>query len=162
MGAESIVPRVTFTILAACGGFLLAVLWMDLMFDVQALRHRGVLPEPVLDSIGRYYRRVTTEAAPLGHLVGAVMLAAVATAVAHLGRGAEPRWAGWASLALCLPPIVLAQTRIFPAAARLGRGEGSAEERSRLARSICRAHLACLAAIGAFTALQLALAGRAQ
>jgi hypothetical protein len=27
-------------VLAACGGFLLAVLWMDLMFDVQVLRHR--------------------------------------------------------------------------------------------------------------------------
>jgi hypothetical protein len=160
MAAESIVPRVTFTILAACGGFLLAVLWMDLMFDVQVLRHRGAVPPPVLDSIGAYYRRVTTDAAPMGHLVGVVMLAAVATAVAFLGRGGEPRWAGWASLALCLPPIVLAQTRIFPAAARLGRHEGSAEERSRLARSICRAHLACLAAISAFTALQLALAAR--
>ena len=50
----------TFTILAACGGFLLAVLWMDLMFDVQVLRHRGeTLPEAVVDSIGAYYRRVT-------------------------------------------------------------------------------------------------------
>jgi hypothetical protein len=153
---------VTFTILAACGGFLLAVLWMDLMFDVQVLRHRGAaLPEPVLDSIAAYYRRVTTEAAPLGHLVGVVMLAAVATAVAFLGRGEEPRWAGWLSLALCVPPIVLAQTRIFPAAARLGSGTGSAEECSGLARSICRAHLACLAAIGAFTALQLRLAAAA-
>jgi len=150
---------VTFTILAACGGFLLAVLWMDLMFDVQVLRHRGeTLPEAVLASIAAYYRRVTTEASPMGHLVGAVMLAAVATAVAFLGRGDEPRWAGWLSLALCVPPVVLAQTRIFPAAARLGAREGSPAEQSRLARSICRSHLVCLAAVGAFTALQLWLA----
>jgi hypothetical protein len=150
---------VTFTILAACGGFLLAVLWMDLMFDVQVLRHHGeTLPEAVLDSIAAYYRRVTTEAAPMGHLVGVVMLAAVATAVAFLGRGDAPRWAGWASLALCVPPVVLAQTRIFPAAARLGAREGSPAERSRLARSICRAHLFCLLSMGAFTALQLWLA----
>jgi hypothetical protein len=149
---------VTFTILAACGGFLLAVLWMDLMFDVQVLRHRGAaLPEAVLDSIGAYYRRVTTEASPMGQLVGVVMLAAVATVVAFLGRGDEPRWAGWLSLALCVPPVVLAQTRIFPAAARLGAREGSPEERTRLARSICRSHLVCLAAISAFTALQLTL-----
>ena len=149
----------TFTILAACGGFLLAVLWMDLMFDVQVLRNRGaVLPEPVLESIAAYYRRVTTEAWPMGHLVAVVMLAAVATVVAFLGRGDEPRWAGWLSLALCVPPVVLAQTRIFPAAARLGAREGSPEERSRLARSICRSHLACLALISAFTALQLVLA----
>src|SRR5262249_22775929 len=42
------------------GGFLLAVLWMDLMFDVQVLRHRrdrGDLPEDVLASIAGYYRR---------------------------------------------------------------------------------------------------------
>jgi hypothetical protein len=153
---------VTFTILAACGGFLLAVLWMDLMFDVQVLRHpRGPLPSPVLDAIGAYYRRVTTEAAPMGRAVGAVMVAAVATSAVFLWRGGEPRWAGWTSLALCLPPVVLAQTRIFPAAVRLGKREGTQEERSRLARSICRAHLACLAAISIFTALQLALAARA-
>jgi hypothetical protein len=43
--------------LAAGGaGFLLAVLWFDLMFDVQALRERGpVLPEAVLTSIAAYY-----------------------------------------------------------------------------------------------------------
>src|ERR1043166_2149382 len=47
-------------ILAACGGFLLAVLWMDLMFDVQVLPHRTPeLPEPVVSSIAAYYRRVT-------------------------------------------------------------------------------------------------------
>jgi hypothetical protein len=53
---------------------------------------------------------------------------------------------------------VLAQTRIFPAAARLGARQGSPAEQTRLARSICRAHLVCLAAISAFTALQLWLA----
>ena len=35
----------------AGAGFLLAVLWFDLMFDVQALRHRDRdLPEDVLSS----------------------------------------------------------------------------------------------------------------
>ena len=54
-------------LLAACGGFLLAVLWMDLMFDVQVLRHRrdAQLPEPVLASIAAYYGRVTTRARPM-------------------------------------------------------------------------------------------------
>jgi hypothetical protein len=150
---------VSFTILAACGGFLLAVLWMDLMFDVQVLRHRrGALPEPVLASIAGYYRRVTTEAAPMGRLVALAMLTAVATAVAFLGRGAEPRWAGWLSLALLVPPVVLAQTRIFPAAATLGARSGTAEEQTRLARSICASHLVCLGAMAAFVALQLWLA----
>ncbi len=49
---------------AATGaGFLTAVLWFDLMFDVQTRQHRGdVLPGDVLASIGAYYRRVTTDA----------------------------------------------------------------------------------------------------
>ena len=61
-------------LLAACGGFLIAVLWMDLMFDVQVLRTReGDVPEDVLASIAAYYRRVTTTARPMGHAVGAMM-----------------------------------------------------------------------------------------
>ena len=45
----------------AGAGFLLAVLWFDLMFDVQAARQPGGdLPEEVLASIAGYYRRVTT------------------------------------------------------------------------------------------------------
>ena len=38
----------------AGAGFLLAVLWFDLMFDVQVLRHRGPgdLPEPVDNLLG--------------------------------------------------------------------------------------------------------------
>ena len=44
----------------AGAAFLLAVLWFDLMFVVQALRHRvGDLPEEVLSSTAGYYRQVT-------------------------------------------------------------------------------------------------------
>jgi hypothetical protein len=48
---------------AAGAEFLLAVLWFDLMFDVQTRKHRtNPLPAQVLASISAYYRRVTTEA----------------------------------------------------------------------------------------------------
>ena len=60
------------SLLTACSGFLLAVLWMDLMFDAQVLADRrtgGELPEPVLDSIARYYRRAVTESRPMSHLI---------------------------------------------------------------------------------------------
>ena len=51
-------------------GFLLAVLWFDLMFDVQVVGHREpLLPVAVLDSIGAYYRRVTTNARPMNRHV---------------------------------------------------------------------------------------------
>jgi hypothetical protein len=145
----------TFTILAACGGFLIAVLWMDLMFDVQVLRKRDdVLPAPVLDSIAAYYRRVTTGASPMGRLVGVVMAAGIATAIVQLAIG-PARWVSALSLLLCAPPVVLAQTRIFPAAARLGKQQDTPETQTRLAREICHSHLICLAAMIALTALQL-------
>ena len=41
---------------AAGSGFLLAVLWFDLMFDVQVRGHRGgTVPGPVRESIAAYY-----------------------------------------------------------------------------------------------------------
>ena len=61
---------------AAGAAFLLAVLWFDLMFDVQVRGHAGgPLPPEVLASISAYYRRVTTEAWPMNRLVVLVMLA---------------------------------------------------------------------------------------
>jgi hypothetical protein len=145
------------TALAAGAGFLLAVLWMDLMFDVQVLRFRGgtrELPEEVLASIAAYYRRVTTDARPLGHLVGTVM-ALVLAGVGIQIAGAGSRGVGLGSLALCGPPIALAFARVLPNAVRLGaRGDPPARQ-SQLARAICRDHLLCLAGIAGFGALQL-------
>ena len=77
--------------ITAGAGFLLAVLWFDLMFDVQVARHdRGPLPEPVLASIAGYYRRVTTAARPMNRLVAAVMVATLATIIAQIARGEQP------------------------------------------------------------------------
>jgi len=60
----------TPTIAAAGAAFLLAVLWFDLMFEVQSRGHAGdPLPSEVLASISAYYRRVTTEAYPMNRLV---------------------------------------------------------------------------------------------
>ncbi len=146
-------------VLAAGGGFLVAVLWFDLMFDVQALRraYRGaVLPEPVLASIAGYYRRVTTEASPMGRLVGAVMLATVGVAGWELAFGARPFGVRAVSLALLAVPVVLAATRILPSAIRLGARTDPPERQSALARAIARDHLLCLAATVAFLFLQLA------
>jgi hypothetical protein len=144
-------------ILAACGGFLLAVLWMDLIFDVQVLRHRdgANLPEPVLASIAAYYRRVTTSARPMGHLVGAVMAIALVTLAVELAAGGRARWIPLASLVLGGGPIALAALRVVPNAVRLATRSDSAEQQSALARAICRDHLVCLAGVLAFEALQL-------
>jgi len=144
-------------LVAATAGFLLAILWMDLIFDVQVLRHPSAepLPEPVLASIAAYYHRATTTAHPMGMLVSAMMTVLVASLLTELVRGGAPRWATIVSLGLCLPPIVLALASIFPSAIRLGRRRDDAHVQSALARSICRSHLACLGAISSLLALRL-------
>jgi hypothetical protein len=143
-------------VLAACGGFLLAVLWFDLMFDVQVLAHRGgPLPEATLDSIATYYRRVTTDARPMTWLVAAVMLVAAGGSLERALRGDDPLWRRLLVLALCGIPIALALARVLPNAVALGARAGSLAEQSALARAICRDHLLSFASIGAFTALVL-------
>jgi len=144
--------------LAAAGaGFLLAVLWFDLMFDVQALRGGdGELPEATLSSIAGYYRRVTTTARPMDRLIALVMLVTLVAIVAEIVRGDVPAWVGWTSLVLAAAPITLAATRILPRAVRLGAREDTLDRQSALARSVGREHLLCLASIGALLVLQVA------
>jgi hypothetical protein len=140
----------------ACGGFLLAVLWFDLMFDVQVLGHRnGDLPEDVLSSIADYYRRVTIDARPMGHAVGGAMLLGLVTVIAQLLAGSPARWVSILSLALAVPPIALAARRVVPNAMRLARRADPVGVQSALARQIFRDHVFCLAAIGAFLLVQL-------
>jgi hypothetical protein len=142
----------------AGAGFLLAVLWFDLMFDVQVLGHGPVLPEDVLASIASYYRRVTTAARPMNRLIAAVMLATIAAITVEVARGDRPRWVGWVSLLMAGAPILRAARRTVPRAVRLGRRAGSTEHQSELAKSICRDHLLCVAAISALLAVQLGFA----
>jgi hypothetical protein len=145
---------------AAGAGFLLAVLWFDLMFDVQVLHHRtgGDLPEPVLDTIASYYRRVTTEAHPMSRLIAAVMLVVLGTLVAQAIVDDVPVGVSVVSLAAALTGIGLAGARTVPRAVRLGGRADPPPEQTRLARSICRDHLVCLAAITTLLVVQLAWA----
>jgi hypothetical protein len=144
-------------LVTAGGGFLLAVLWFDLMFDVQVLRHRdGQVPEPVIASIAAYYRRVTVEARPMSRLVAVVMVGTIAGTGAEVLRGDVSKVAAWVSFVLAFSAVGLAVLHTFPSAVRLATGVGDAgQAQSRLARSICRDHLLCLAAIGALLAIQL-------
>jgi hypothetical protein len=148
-------------LLAACGGFLLAILWMDLIFDTQVLgqkRENGALPEPVLASIAAYYRRATTDSFPMGRLIAAVMGVGVVTCVLALFVGRGALLLRLLALALLAGPVALAATRIVPDAVRLGARKDDAPIQSSLARRICRDHLVCLAGIAGFIAVELALA----
>ena len=140
-------------------GFLLAVLWLDLMFDVQATRHHDpALPEAVLASIAAYYRRVTTAARPMNRFIAAVMVGTMTAIVVQLVRADAPRWAASASLALVVGAISLAALHTVPSAVRLGSRADTIAVQSRLARSILRDHVLCTVAVAAVLFVQLAFA----
>jgi hypothetical protein len=143
----------------AGSGFLLAVLWFDLMFDVQARRRdRADVSEEALASIAAYYARVTTAASPMNRLVAAVMGATIGALGLQLAHGDVPRPLAGASLALGGSSVGLAATRTVPSAVRLGARTDPITVQSRLARSIYRDHVLCASAISALLALQLARA----
>ena len=158
-------------IVTAAAGFLIAVLWFDLMFDSQVLRGTGsrtdvrptgagnqgpVLPDAVLASIAGYYRRVTTDASPMGQLVGAVMAILVVALVFQLESDEAPVWVSAVSIPAALLATGLAIVRVFGEARRLGRREDSPEVQSALAGSIFREHMVCLAAMSVVLGVQIA------
>lgn len=141
-------------------GFLVAVLWFDLMFDVQVRGLAGTpLPDEVLDSISAYYRRVTTDAHPMSRLIPLVMLVTLAALAGQIIKQGAPAWSAWLCLLLALSAIGLVFSRTVRNAVRLGAAQDGPEERSRLARLIFADHVYCLAAMGLVAGLQL-FAGR--
>ena len=142
-------------VLTAGAGFLLAVLWFDLMFDVQARRLDDADGAARLASIADYYRRVTIEAYPANRLVGLVMLITVAGSVVQLVRAPAGRGRALVALLLVALPVVLAATRVLPNAMRLGARTDTAPVQRELARAIWRDHVLCVIAILAFLVLQI-------
>ena len=144
--------------ITAAAGFLIAVLWFDLMFDVQVLPHRRApeLPEAVLGSISAYYRRVTTTASPMGRLVGLTMAGLLVTIVVQAASGDAPAWVSAVSLCAGLLATGLAVLSVFGRARRLGSRLDSQAVQSGLARRIFRDHLICLAAMVVVLAVQIA------
>ena len=141
---------------AAGAGFLIAVLWFDLMFDVQTRKHSGdTIPAEVLASISAYYRRVTIEAYPMNRAIAGVMLVTVLAILVEIVHSHRAWWIAWISLPAAASAIGLARFRTIPNAVRLGRAAVSPEAQSRLARAIYRDHLYCLAAMSVVLAVQL-------
>ena len=135
---------------------MLAVLWFDLMFDVQVVGHRErELPGPVLASICAYYGRVTTAARPMNRLIALVMISTLVAIVVQIAAGDSPRWVSWTSLALAGSAVALAGGHTVPSAVRLGARVDAPAVQSRLARSIFRDHVFCVAAITSLLAIQL-------
>jgi hypothetical protein len=132
---------------AASSGFLLAVLWFDLMFDIQ--RSAGV------DSTAAYYHRVTTTARPMNRLVAFFMLWTLVALVGEIVQNDVPRGVAVASLLLALFAIGLAVLRTVRNAIRLGEQRDLADAQRALARSILRDHVVCFVAIASLLLLQV-------
>ena len=139
----------------AGAGFLIAVLWFDLMFDLHARRRGRDLADP-LAAVSAYYAHVTTAARPMNRLVALVMLATLAVLVAQVADGGE--WHAWLSLGLVIAAFGIAGGRTVAAARRLGRRSGPAAAVASLAASIMRDHLVCLGLMSAVLGLQLGFA----
>jgi hypothetical protein len=140
-------------VLAVCGGFLLGVLWMDLLFDVQVL---GAPSAADIASIATYYRRVTTEAYPLNRVIAGVMVIAVGGALYRVVAGRVPRARAAFVLLLAVVPTGLAMLRVVPNAVRLGAASDPPDVQAALAHAICIDHLICLVLMAAFAAVLIA------
>jgi len=141
-----------------CSGtsFLLAVLWFDLMFDTQIAGKRGAtLPEETLNSISRYYSRVTTTAKPMNRLVGIAMLGTLIALVIQVQKNQIPSSRAIISLGLAVLAISIALGRTLRNAIRLGRQDEDLVTQSRRARLVLRDHLICFVALGLLLMLQL-------
>ena len=150
----------TSGLLCVGGGFLLAVLWFDLMFDVQMLAASPSMA--ALGSIGAYYRRVTTDAAPMGYFVGGIMAMTLAASVVDAARARDRRALRIVAVLLAAAPIALAVVRTFPNAVTLGREAIGDSAQVELARAILWDHVLSLASIGGFLAVRLHIASGQQ
>jgi hypothetical protein len=141
----------------AGAGFLCAVLWFDLMFDVQTRAHReAILPAEVLASISAYYRRVTTDAGPMSRLVAAMMAVTLLSIVGEMVIAAHSLAVTGISFILAASAVGLAGSRTVGNAVRLGGAQDSPQDQTVLARSIYRDHIICFAAMTSMLVLQLA------
>src|SRR5260370_14019620 len=134
------------TCVASGAAFLIAVLWFDLMFDVQTRNHAGApLPREVLASISAYYRCVTIAAWPMNRLIAVVMILTLLAIVTEIVRNVDHWWIGWGSLAAAASAIGLARVRSIPNAIRLRRAADSPPRHAGPRPSDARDHIFCLA-----------------
>lgn len=144
-----------------CIGFMLAVLYIDLMFDVTAVPYRrsgAPLPKAVLDPITLYYGRITQNPFVLGF----VMLTTAVSLVFEIVYNLVPRWAGYVSLGAMALAMVAATLKVIPAAQRLASGKDPADVQTRLIHGMFPSHVVLLISILLLAAVQLATAGTAK
>ena len=136
-----------------CFGFMLAVLYIDIAFDLSALPYRkdkASLPEEVLYSITNYYRRITSNP----WLLVFVMTTTATCIIWEIVYILVPPRIGYCSLTLFVAVMLISMFKVIPAAQRLGSGKESHEEQVRLVHSLFPYHVMILIGIISLTLLQ--------
>jgi hypothetical protein len=143
-------------ILGMCGGFLLAIIWMDMMFDIQAYRAKSkTLPENILSTTTLYYRQITKGADPMRQLITFVMAVLGLALVYDLALGTTPFWYRGVSFILAVPGPVLALARTLKNAMRLSERRDSIEVQSAMAHSLFFDHVVSFVLMSAFLLWQV-------
>lgn len=141
-------------ILCACVGFIVAVMWVDLIFDALVLPHhnsREPLPEEVLATMSSFFKRITYKP----FLIFVILVVMLVVIIQQIISGSVPGWAAWASLVLILVSVGFAVARVIPTARRLGSRADTLEKQSELARSLLPMHAFVLIAMLLVLAVQV-------
>ncbi len=141
-----------------CIGFMLAVLYIDLMFDVTAVPYRRTgkpLPGEVLDPITHYYGRITQNP----YVLMFVMLTTTISLLLQIVYDLAPRWAAYSSLVLIVLAMVAGGVKVIPTAQRLGSRKDPEDVQTRLVHSMFPSHIVLLVCILLLAVVQLAVAG---
>ena len=146
-----------FITVFVCVGFMLAILYIDLMFDVMAVPYRrsgAALPKDVLEPITHYYRRVTQNP----YVLMFVMMTTTISLVVQIVYGLTPRWAAYSSLAAMGLVMVGGIVKVIPTARRLASGREPPEVQTRLIHGAFTAHVLLLVCILVLAVIQLVAA----
>jgi hypothetical protein len=137
---------------------MMAVLYIDLMFDVSAAPYRhtkAALPKEVLDPITLYYGRITQNPYPLMF----VMLTTTICIGAEIVYALAPPWVGYSSLFLMGLSMLTGTLKVIPTAQRVGSGKDSEDARTRMIHGMLPFHLVLLINMLLLAAIQFSASG---
>ena len=140
-----------------CLGFCVAIIYIDLVFDVSAMPYRKTgtaIPAAVVTPITTYYRYVTRNPWLLIFVMSVTLTCIVAEILLRL---VSPE-VGYSSLVIFGVIALLAIAKVIPGAQRLAAGKETVEEQTRLAHGLLFYHLVFLVLVLALVLLQSAAA----
>jgi hypothetical protein len=126
-----------------CIGFMLAVLYIDLVYDLSALPYRKTkanLPKDVLDPIVQYYGIITKRP----WLLIAMIITTTICIVVEIAYNLVLQWVGYTSLVSFGMLMVTGVLIVIPRAQRLASGKEPEEAQTRLVHSLFPYHIGFL------------------